>query len=678
MPHVATLAQATTSAADVSLTVGSLTGSLAGHWTWIDWVVLIGYLAITTFLGHALSGKQATIKDFFLGGRKLPWYAVTGSSIATEISAVTFIGVPATIFAAGGNFTYMQLGIVAGLLSRLFVAFVLVPAYYRNLVYSPYDYMANQLGGGVRGVTTALFTVGGVLAQAARVYLTALILDLILSRELGWLEAHTGLSSTNWAILLIGCVAVLWTIIGGIASVIWTDVILFVVFVVGGLIAIGYIIAHLHGGFGELVTTASQAGKFKLWDLDYKLDPAKEYTIWTALIASTLGNVGAYGTDQLMAQRIFCCKDAAQAKIAVLAGYLGLLVTALMFFVGAGLFVYYKGPNAIPENAIAYASINNGIGPVAASAGASIPVDQWARPIVGESLEKYAADKDSIFPIYILTVIPTGLTGLIIAGVFAAAISSLDSILAALAQTSMSAVYLPWRNRVLRRRYDLAVATDPSVATYEPVEELTIASVEGRRTMLISKLLVVGWGVAMVFMAFGIGVYKSRSNIPILPLALGLAGLVQGALLAAFFLAWLPLRVNGRGLIWAAPLSFFTVLFAKFHEPWAQVLAGIVAVSLLATWIATALFASPGPLRTRRMLQTIALVVGIAIMLATVFVGYVSRTVGPAGDYVYVTVAWPWYAPIGAVIAFVFGYLLADPKDDDDVLADASLVPAVV
>ncbi len=170
------------------------TGSLSGHFTWIDWMVVFGYLAITTVIGGALAGKQATIRDFFLGGRKLPWYAVSGSIIATEISALTFIGVPFVVFKDGGNFTYLQLGVFGSFFARIIVGFVLVPAYYKREIYSPYDYMGNQLGGSVRSVTTALFALGGILSQSARVYLTAVVLNLILRQPLAQLADWTGIA----------------------------------------------------------------------------------------------------------------------------------------------------------------------------------------------------------------------------------------------------------------------------------------------------------------------------------------------------------------------------------------------------------------------------------------------------------------------------------------------------
>ena len=174
--------------------------SLSSNFTAVDWLVLIGYLVFVSVLGVRLAGKQSSMEDFFRGGNRLPWYAVSGSMIATIISAVTFVGVPAVAYAQTGISLTLQFGIVAGLLSRLFVAYFLVPAYYRHEVYSPYDYMGQRLGESARSVTTALFSVLGVLAQAARVYLTAIILQLVLEQQFDAVSAVTGVSPLVLAI----------------------------------------------------------------------------------------------------------------------------------------------------------------------------------------------------------------------------------------------------------------------------------------------------------------------------------------------------------------------------------------------------------------------------------------------------------------------------------------------
>jgi len=624
-------------------------GSLSGHFTWIDWAVLIGYLVLVSILGVKLAGKQENMEDFFRGGGKLPWYAVSGSMIATIISAVTFIGVPAIVFREGGNFTYLQFGIIAGLLSRLFVAFVLVPAYYKHRVYSPYDYMGNQLGEAARTVTTALFSLMGLLAQAARVYLTAIILELVLHDQLTAIADATGISPLVTAVALVGIIAVAWTLLGGIATVVWTDVMLFLVFVVGGVAALLVVASHLPGGVGQIVQDGWEVGKFQLWKLQEAGAPGpgwmtiftSPYTLVAAIIAVTFGNVGAYGTDQLLAQRIFCCRSKGAAQLAVISSWAAELVVALMLLVGVGLWAFYR---ASPE------------------------------ALVGDAAAKVAENADNIFPVFILTVVPQGLTGLIVAGIFAAAISSLTSILAALSQTSMSAVYLPLRG------------IDPDKPEHRH---------RSREVLFVSRVLIVFWGVALCFMSFGIDWYvklmhTQGKDVPFLDLALGLASYVIGAWLATFLLAWLPVKKNAYGLIWAAPLSVFMVWAARFHD--AAVPASfsgyfdgmftghlfltvclIVSVTLLVTWLASAPSHPQGKGRSGRLMKTGWLLLGCALLVTMSLRGWFP-TYDADGQRLYDpetfvaikrVVAWPWYAVIGGAIAFTFGCLLGEPREAD-------------
>lgn len=608
-------------------------GSLSGHFTWIDWAVMLGYMALVSVLGVKLAGKQEDMEDFFRGGNKLPWYAVSGSMIATIISAVTFIGVPAAAYAATGNFTYLQFGIIAGLLSRLFVAFVLVPAYYEHEVYSPYDYMGQRLGGLARSVTTAMFSLMGLLAQAARVYLTAIILALILREEFGMLADHTGISPLIWSVAAVGIVAVAWTMLGGIATVIWTDVMLFLVFVGGAIVALAVIHTQYPGGLGEVIHLGWDAGKFKLWTLFDEGNTkyasawgevfARPYTLWAAVIAVTFGNIGAYGTDQLLAQRIFTCKNLRHAQIAVITSWAAELVVAVMLLVGVGLWAYYaKFPEAL----------------------------------AGEAAAAVKEKPDMIFPVFILTKVPVGLTGLLVAGIFAAAISSLTSILAALSQTSLSALVLPM----------MGVNPDEPI----PAER-------NREVLRYSRLLIVLWGVALCVMAVVIDVYvrteEAKGNeVLFLDLALGLASYVIGALLAAFLLAWLPMKRDAYGLAFSAPLSVFAVFASRFHEPWAQKLCWIVCGVFVAIWIIAALAAPSNKARQGvQLAKTGWLVLACGIVMGLTYYlkfGLVDPVTGAVqlddnGVAKFVSVSWPWYAPIGGTIAFVFGYLLGNPRE---------------
>jgi SSS family solute:Na+ symporter len=632
------------------LTTAMLGQTISGNFTGWDWAVLAGYLVFTTIIGSALAGKQATIRDFFLGGRKLPWYAVSGSIVATEISALTFVSVPWVVFQPGGNFTYLQLGVFGSFFARILVGYVLVPAYYKREIYSPYDYMQNQLGGNVRTMTTSLFALSGMLAQSARIYLTAEVLNVILHDQLVWLSASFGLNPLAWSIILIALVSVSWTLIGGITTVIWTDVVLFIAFLLGAMVSLVAVAWSLNGGWGELFRVGWDAklsgfpslglpmkesgawGKFTFFD--WSVNPARRYTMWTAVIASTWGGLGAYGTDQLMAQRMFCCRDARRARWAIISSVAGQVVTLTVAMIGVGLYAYYK-----------------------------------ANPLNGQALELFQKNGDRIFPIFIVDVIPVGLKGLIIAAIFAAAISSVMGILTALSQTVQKAFYNPLRERYLRSR-GIAVELTPSA---EHAAEAKQASAEDRRSVRVGRLLVVFWGVVLSLLAYfasKVGAYYPS----ILDLGLAMAGYCGGALLAGFVLGFLPLRVNGRGFMYSAPLSVMCVFAVLWHQPWTHVVCGAFAVLLLAIWVRQL---SHEPTKAvplvHSWLQTLILIGGLGLLMWLSYYGYWHVTdeagnmlVNADGTPVIRTIAWPWQIPLGSLVAFIWGYLLAHRKPPEE------------
>lgn len=541
---------------------------ISGHFTAVDWGVLAGYLILTTLLGLAFSGKQATIRDFFLGGRKLPWYAVAGSIIATEVSAVTFISVPAIVFAPGGDFTYLQLAIGA-ILARLIIAIWFVPAYYAREIFSPYDYVGAWLGEPGRRMTTVLFTIGTVLGQSVRVLLTAVILELI-----------TGLPLTA-SIWIIGGAMILWTLLGGITTVIWTEVVQFFVFLVGLGAALVYLVLHVPGGWSEIAHTAGDAGKFHLWNTS--LDPRQAFTIWTALIANTLVCLHAYGSDQMIAQRMFCCSGVRGARWAILASSFGHVITLLALLVGAALFAFYEHHRLPPETAAV------------------------------------VADKgDRIFPIFILQELPPGLAGLVIAGVFAAAISSP---LAALAQTSVS----------------LALGRGADSAKLD-------SGASGRGLVRASRVLVVVWGLALSGMAQVTILALDRYG-DILNLALAMASLTGGALLAVLLLSLLRVNVDYTGYVWSAPISVIAVFGLSWHEDWAQWSVALLVSLILLGWIVMEC-RRPDFWRVWPRFASLVGLLGVTLFLNRYRL-----------DHQPIELAWPWNVPIGLLISF-FGAIL--------------------
>jgi len=362
---------------------------------WIDWTVLALYIAGTSWLADRLAGEKQTIRDFFLGGRRLPWQAVCGSIVASEISGVTFVAIPAVAFGVGGNYTYLMfaLGSVA---ARFIVGYLLVPHYYRQEIYSPYEFMGRRLGPAVDRATTALFLLGGFLAQGSRLFLAALVLNAI--TDMGIV----------WAILALGLISVAWTWMGGITSVVWTDVVQFVILFLGAVLAVAAVVWIVPGGAAEIVRLGREAGKFQVFD--GRLDRMAVYTIWTGLIGSTCLTVASHGTDQMMAQRLFCCRDPKDARKAIVWSGVGLLLPVLMLTVGVGIYAYFRHVPMRPEHAA----------------------------MVQER-------RDYIFPAFILAAMPVGIKGLLFAAIFSAATAT--STLSAMAQTALSSFYVPFSRR---------------------------------------------------------------------------------------------------------------------------------------------------------------------------------------------------------------------------------------
>ena len=478
--------------------------------TYWDWAVVVAYMVLTTWIGHKMSGKQASIKDFFLGGKKIPWWAVSGSIIATEISALTFIGVPGSVYALQGDWTYLQWGL-GSIIARFAVAYWLVPLYYEKEIYSPYDFMGNRLGEGARRLVTVLFSLGAVLGQSVRVLVTAIILKVV-----------TGMDVST-CIVIIGAVAVFWTFMGGMQTVIWTDVMQFCLFIFGGLLAFGLLAGQLGWGqisvLNQVVIDGDHVNKLRWIDLTTPFqDPKLKYTMWVALLAMPFQNFTAFGVDQLNTQRMFCCGNIKDARKAMCWSSASILITVLMLAVGAGLFAWYQ---------------------------VNVP---------GETIAASFKDNSNyVFPTWITMEVPVGVSGLILAGAFAAAVSSLDSILAALSQTSLSLIY-----------------------GRDKLEE----EGKGEDMVRLSRIVVCIWGVLLT----GAGlllwqVYQNNPDSDLIGLAFGMVAYTYGPLMGVLLAAILPFRVHISGLVVGTFLSVLLVSWFRPELPMLLDLAGLKSLS---------------------------------------------------------------------------------------------------
>lgn len=495
----------------------------------LDWLVLGGYVALLVVSGVWLGRKRiAGAEEYFLAARHMPAWAVGVSILATSLSAATFIGVPERSY--DGDLTYLSTYIGMGL-AAIVLAVWFIPAFYRHRVQTIYGLLEVRYGPRAKNAASATFMLGRVLASGARIYLGALPASIILFGDLD--SAHVMLAIGGLAVVAVG-----YTLIGGIASVIWADVIQTGVFLVAVVAAIIVLLARIDAGPGEIVQTLSGAEDgSKLSLVSLSADPSQAFTLWSAVIAFTVIGIGSYGTDHDLAQRMLTCKSAAASGRAAIGAILGSVPTVALFLViGLLLFIYFENPGGVArEGALGY------------------EVD----------------DTRQVFLQFIVHEMPPGLTGLMLAGLFAAGLSSLNSALNAMSSTLISDFYRP-------------MVSGRSEGHY----------------VVMGRLAVVMWGVVLGLFACVCVEWQQRSELPLLDFALSVMLFAYAGLVAVFLAAIFTRRGNATSVI-------------------AALIAGFVAVLAM----------NP-----------------IGLGLAEVL----PRLVG----FEDVVIAWPWYLPIGVVVAF--------------------------
>ena len=342
----------------------------------IDAAIVVVYLAATLVFGVWLGRNSKDADDYLLGGRNLPWWALLGSLVATETSTATFLSVPGISYESPGDFRFLQLalGFVIG---RVIVAFVLMPNYFRGRISSAYEVLENQFGIATRKTASLVFLVTRNLGDGLRLYLTAIAL-----------EKTVGLS-LPLCISVIGMVTIFYTVYGGMKSVVWNDCIQFVVYIIGGIIALFAILHALPSGTATLTSFASEHGGVQFFG---KSDPQSAMTDAYSLFAGVIGGmvltIGTHGTDQMMVQRFLSARSKFDASKAVVAsGVVVLLQFALFLLLGTALACFY---NSFPPEA---------------------PFEKG----------------DSVFATFIVEQLPVGVVGFTLAAVFSAAMSTLSS-----------------------------------------------------------------------------------------------------------------------------------------------------------------------------------------------------------------------------------------------------------
>ena len=457
----------------------------------IDFLVVILYMAGVIIFGVVISGRQQTTSDYFLGGRQIPWWAVLFSVVATETSTLTFISIPAVAY--GGNLTFLQITF-GYILGRILVGCFFLPKYFQGNLATAYQFLGNRFGSSMRNITSATFMVTRLLADGVRLFASAIPIAIIL--RLSGVKI-SDLKIYLISILLIAGVTLIYTFLGGIKAVVWMDVIQMGVYIGGAVLAVAVIWARLPQGLTGAFQIAGEAGKLKLFSLGFSLNLkaffAQPYTFITALLGGAVFSMASHGTDQLIVQRLLATRNLRSSRKAVVgSGIVVFLQFSLFMFIGLLLYAFYQG----------------------------------LRPA-----QLGLATTDEVFAKFIVEEIPAGFSGLIIAAILAAAMSTLSSSINSLASATAMDIYKPYFGRNNSAEKDL----------------------------WISRMITVFWGIVIVGSAFFFAILQLRSSgerPAVVELGLGIASYTYGGLLGAFVLGILSRKIVRRDAV----IGFFTGL----------------------------------------------------------------------------------------------------------------------
>ena len=452
------------------------------QFTALDIFALVAYLILVVALGSWFGRKQKDAKDYFLGGREIPWFAVALSVVATETSTLTFIGVPALAFTS--NMTFLQLTF-GYFLARIIISLLFLPAYYRGDMLTAYELIDRHFGPKMRRYTTLVFMVTRVLADGVRLFATAIPLKMA-----------TGFSYPT-SIAIIGAVTLIYTYFGGIKAVVWMDVIQFFLYISGALVAFFIILHLLPHGWQDVVSIAGPAGKFKFFDGTFNL--STPYTIWTGFFGGTFLTMASHGTDQLMVQRLLSCRKLKDSQTALISSGVVIIIQFAFFLtLGVMLYAFYQ----------------------------KFPL---THPL---------ARSDEIFPRFIVTYMPHGIAGLVVAAIFAAAMSSLSGSINSLASSSM----------------------------WDIIKPLIGKKLNAVRELLMSRVITLIWGILLILMA---GVAASWGNV--LVVGLTIASYTYGGMLGTFLLGLLSKRVDQWDAMIAMTVGLVSIFFVQTQNiawPW--------------------------------------------------------------------------------------------------------------
>ena len=436
----------------------------------LDLAIIAVYLAGITLFGLRFRKRQRSLRDYFLADRNIPWWAIALSIVAAETSTLTIISIPGLAYDSNLTFLQVVMGYVVG---RVIIAYVLLPHYFRGDLYTAYELIERRFGRRLRSLTAGLFLITRAAAEGVRVYAVSIVVAIALG---------TGQIAS---IAIITALTLIYTFEGGLAAVIWTDVVQTVIYVGGTLVGVYTILHVLPGGHQAIEALPASLGKLQVFD--FRPNFWLPYTFWSGVIGGAIFTTASHGTDQLIVQRLLAARNQKQSALALLSSGVAIFFQmALFLIVGVMLFALYRVPSS------------------------------------------YFGKADRIYPTFIVTKMPHGISGLLIAAILAAAMSNLSAALNALSSSSMMDFYFRGSSQA-----------------------------DERRKLWISRMATFFWGLVLFALAI-LALHKAGRVVEV---GLQIASVAYGGLLGVFLLGVLTHRATQTGAIVGMVCGFVTELY---------------------------------------------------------------------------------------------------------------------
>ena len=509
-----------------------MTTGLATRLSPIDLSIVALYLVAITIFGLKVSKRKSgapqstSLKTYFLADNTIPWWAIALSIVSAETSTLTIVSIPGVAFAGDLGFLQIVMGYMVG---RIVVALLFLPKYFRGEMLTAYQLIDQRFGAVLHKVTAGLFLLTRAAAEGVRVFAISIVVSIAIG------------TGDTLSIAIISALTLLYTFEGGLAAVIWTDVVQMGLYVAGTLVALWAIGHGTAGGWAHIHAVAAPLGKFHVFN--FALNLTQTYTFWAGLLGGSFLTMASHGTDQLMVQRMLAARNLRESRLALLSsGVVILLQFTLFLLIGVGLFVFY------------------GLHP------------------------QVFASSDRIFPTFIVQQMPRGVAGLLVAAILAAAMSNLSAALNSLASTTVIDFYVPIR-KLLDRRVMLGGAPRGAVrdalSKHSEGSAPATSSSASRATTLVSRAATIFWA----FVLFGIAVYSIQHGGKghVVETGLSIASVAYGCLLGVFLLGTLTRFATQWGAI-AGMLCGFVLNLAIWQSSLASPFVPMAIPHIAFTW----------------------------------------------------------------------------------------------